>query len=155
MLKYVETKVTFSEVPDEISLCINISNCPCYCKGCHSSYLAEDKGEVLDFKVLDNFIKNNQGITCIAFMGGDNDPDMVSRLAHYVRQKYDLKVCWYSGKQDLSNEVSLDYFDYIKLGPYIKERGPLSSPNTNQKFYKVTVSGQLEDITYKFIKKEI
>lgn len=27
MLKYVDTKVTFSEVPNEISLCINISNC--------------------------------------------------------------------------------------------------------------------------------
>ena len=27
MLKYVDTKVTFAEVPNEISLCINISNC--------------------------------------------------------------------------------------------------------------------------------
>ena len=27
MLKYVDTMVTFSEVPDEISLCIEISNC--------------------------------------------------------------------------------------------------------------------------------
>ena len=44
MLKYIDTKVTFAEVPNEISLCINISNCPCNCKGCHSSYLAEDIG---------------------------------------------------------------------------------------------------------------
>ena len=28
MLKYVDTLVTFSEIPDEISLCINVSNCP-------------------------------------------------------------------------------------------------------------------------------
>ena len=27
MLKYVNTEITFAEVPDEISLCINISNC--------------------------------------------------------------------------------------------------------------------------------
>ena len=28
MLKYVNTLVSFSEVPDEISLCIGVSNCP-------------------------------------------------------------------------------------------------------------------------------
>ena len=28
MLKYVDTMVTFSEVPSEITLCINVSNCP-------------------------------------------------------------------------------------------------------------------------------
>ena len=44
MIKYKETQVTFSEVPDEISLCINISNCPHRCKGCHSPYLQEDVG---------------------------------------------------------------------------------------------------------------
>ena len=47
MLKYVDTKVTFAEVPDEISLCINISNCPNHCEGCHSPYLAEDIGTEL------------------------------------------------------------------------------------------------------------
>ena len=47
MLKYVDTKVTFAEVPNEISLCINISNCPCKCPNCHSSYLAEDIGTAL------------------------------------------------------------------------------------------------------------
>ena len=47
MLKYVDTLVSFQEVPDEISLCINISNCPCHCDGCHSPYLADDIGEYL------------------------------------------------------------------------------------------------------------
>ena len=28
MIKYVDTLVSFSEVPNEITLCINISNCP-------------------------------------------------------------------------------------------------------------------------------
>ena len=69
MIKYVDTLVTFSEVPDEITLCINISNCICHCKNCHSSYLAEDIGEELTFKALDTLIKNNNGITCVAFMG--------------------------------------------------------------------------------------
>ena len=45
MLKYVDAKVVFAEVPDEVTLAINISNCPCQCKGCHSSYLAQDIGK--------------------------------------------------------------------------------------------------------------
>ena len=27
-MKYTGTEITFAEVPDEITLCINISNCP-------------------------------------------------------------------------------------------------------------------------------
>lgn len=45
MLKYVDARVVFQEIPDEITLAINISNCPCHCKGCHSQYLAEDIGK--------------------------------------------------------------------------------------------------------------
>ena len=39
MLKYLNCQVTFAEVPDEISLCINITNCPNRCPGCHSPEL--------------------------------------------------------------------------------------------------------------------
>jgi anaerobic ribonucleoside-triphosphate reductase activating protein len=45
MLKYVDTAVTFAEFPNEVSLCINISGCPCCCDGCHSPYLSKDIGE--------------------------------------------------------------------------------------------------------------
>ena len=37
--------------------------------------------------------------------------------------------------------------------PYIKEKGPLDNPNTNQRFYKV-VNEELIDITHKFWKRE-
>ena len=36
MLKYVNTAVVFQEIPDEVTLAINISGCPCRCPGCHS-----------------------------------------------------------------------------------------------------------------------
>ena len=39
--------------------------------------------------------------------------------------------------------------DYLKLGPFLKDYGPLNNPNTNQKFYQV-VEKKLIDITYKF-----
>ena len=33
-IKYESTLITFTEIPDEISLCLNISGCPCHCEGC-------------------------------------------------------------------------------------------------------------------------
>ena len=80
MLKYVETLVTFSEFPDEISLCINISNCPNACVNCHSSYLKEDIGTILDYKELDKLIQKNHGITCIGFMG-DGIGNFIQRVS--------------------------------------------------------------------------
>lgn len=154
MLKYVDTKIVFREVPDEITLCINISNCPCHCKGCHSPYLAEDIGTVLDESKLNRLIQSNNGITCIGFMGGDNDPLLINSFAEYIKIYYEgLKVAWYSGKQELSKSIDLRYFDFIKLGPYKEECGPLTSKTTNQRFYKV-INNKLINITKKFWKHE-
>ena len=73
-MKYVDTKVVFSEIPDEITLAINISGCPVKCSGCHSKYLWEDVGEPLNSDSLHHLIENHKGITCVAFMGGDSSP---------------------------------------------------------------------------------
>lgn len=154
MLKYVDSKVVFAEVPDEITLAINISNCPCQCKGCHSSYLAKDIGEPLDLQHLTNLIDSNKGITCVCIMGGDANPSEVDDIAQDIKEYYpELKVGWYSGRQELSKDIELGNFDYIKLGPYIEEFGPLNSKTTNQRFYKVS-NGELVDITSKFWKHE-
>ena len=152
MLKYVDTKVVFQEVPDEVTLAINISGCPCNCKGCHSSYLAEDIGEPLDLQHLTNFIDSNKGITCVCIMGGDAEPDKVNTLASFITNHYNsIKVAWYSGRQELSKEIDLKNFDFVKLGPYIEELGPLNSKNTNQRFYKIE-ENKLIDITNLFWK---
>lgn len=154
MLKYVDTKVVFAEIPDEITLAINISSCPCNCKGCHSSYLAEDIGEPLDLQHLTNLIDSNKGITCVGLMGGDANPSKVDDIAQDIKEYYpELKVGWYSGRQELSKDIELSNFDYIKLGPYIEEFGPLNSKTTNQRFYKVN-GKELIDITSRFWKHE-
>lgn len=153
MLKYVDTKIVFQEIPDEITLAINISNCPCQCKGCHSSYLAEDIGEGLTLDKIYKLIDNNEGITCICFMGGDSSPKEIDMFARCIKDLYDIKVAWYSGRQELSNSIDLFNFDYIKLGPYKEEFGPLNSKTTNQRFYKVS-GRELVDITSKFWKHE-
>lgn len=153
MIKYVDTLVCFSEVPDEITLAINISGCPIRCPNCHSKYLWEDIGESLDRDSLYSLIENHKGITCVAFMGGDANPNDINNLAEFIRDKYPkLKIAWYSGRQELSKDINLECFDYIKLGPYMEEFGPLNSRSTNQRMYKVH-NGELEDITNKFWKE--
>lgn len=151
MVKYVDTLVSFQEVPDEITLCINISNCPCHCKGCHSAYLAEDIGTELTIEELQKLIFNNKGITCVCLMGGDSDPSYIEELAMYLKFQawYPVKVAWYSGRQYIPNEILVGYFDYIKIGPYIPELGGLDSETTNQIMYKVE-DEELIDITYRF-----
>lgn len=153
-MKYVDTKVVFAEVPDEITLAINISNCPCNCENCHSPYLAKDIGERLDFNSLNKIINDNIGVTCISFMGGDANPSDVNNLAEFIRAKYpELKIAWYSGRQELSKDINLKNFDYVKLGPYIKDKGPINCKTTNQVLLEVeVVQGKVftKDITAKF-----
>ena len=152
MLKYLNTQVTFSEVPDKITLCINITGCKIGCKNCHSPYLAEDIGNILNLQALTSLIDSNSGITCVCIMGGDANPSEVDDIAQDIKEYYPkLKVAWYSGKQELSKDINLEFFDFIKLGPYIEELGPLNSKTTNQRFYKVE-NNKLIDITYKFQK---
>ena len=154
MLKYVDSKVVFAEIPDEITLAINISNCPCHCEGCHSSYLADDIGEPLDLQHLTDLIDSSRGISCVCIMGGDANPSEVDDIAQDIKEYYpELKVAWYSGRQELSKEIELENFNYIKLGPYIKDKGPLNCRTTNQVMLEIDViQGKVfkKDITAKF-----
>lgn len=162
MLKYVDVAVTFSEIPDEITLCIDISNCPNHCPGCHSKYLWEDIGEPLNKESVLKLIEQNTGITCVCLMGGDQAPNSITWLARCIKEKYPhLKVAWYSGLSEIHKDIDVAYFDYIKIGPYIEELGPLTSPTTNQKMIafnhptgEVCSDWYTMDITYKFWKND-
>lgn len=145
MIKYTETEIVFREFPDEITLAINISNCPNRCPGCHSPYLQRDTGSELTPKILERIVAPYRNrITCVGFMGGDGDLLGLYRIAKLVKEKYpDLKIGWYSGRSNFppiisDRDIRFDYniFDYVKLGPYVEDLGPLDSPCTNQKLYK-------------------
>ena len=155
MLKYVNTDVVFQEIPDEVTLAVNISNCPCHCPGCHSHYLWEDIGLPLDTDAIDTFVSQyGKDITCLAFMGGDCDPKGVNMLAQYIHEEHpQYKVGWYSGRVRIPPLVNKTDFDYIKVGPYIRHLGPLDKPTTNQRLYRQDEDGSFEDITYRFWKK--
>ncbi len=156
-MKFAETMVVFREIPDEIALAINISNCPVGCPGCHSKYLAQDIGETLDRDSLRKLIEGNPGISCVSFMGGDADPKGLVELSLWVRETWPaLKTCWYSGRTMDVDEPYVSAFNYVKVGPYIEERGPLDSPTTNQRFYSVSVEqgrAALVDLTHRFTRR--
>lgn len=150
MVKYVNTEVVFEEIPDEITLAINVSNCPNHCPGCHSPYLREDIGDTLYGDVLERLVNNNDGITCICFMGEGRDEESLINLIEFIRYRWGktLKIALYTGGEKTGGYM-WDNLDYIKLGPYIEEKGPLNKETTNQRLYK-KIDGKWEDITYRF-----
>lgn len=154
MLKYKELQVTFSEIPNEITICVNITGCNIHCKGCHSPHLWKDEGEELTPKAIMDFLNKNRGVTAICFMGGDSNPEEVMQLCKYVKEHTILKTGWYSGKDFNINLLPFKYLDYYKTGPYIEALGGLNNKHTNQNLYEIThgESATFEDITSKFWK---
>lgn len=154
-MKYVNESIVFQEIPDETTLAINISNCPCRCPGCHSKYLWGDIGDILTHQHLDKMIAKYDGaLTCISFMGGDANITDLNDMAFYLKNIHpQLKVAWYSGRTVIAPELNRSLFDYIKVGPYIEHLGPLNKETTNQRLYKKTAPDTWEDITYRFWKK--
>lgn len=155
MLKYVNTGVVFQEIPDEVTLSINLSRCPCHCPGCHSQYLWQDIGEPLTSMALEGLVREyGADITCVCFMGGDAEPQYVGQLAKYLRREHpELKVAWYSGRARVPQTVRKADFDYIKVGPYIEHLGCLKERTTNQRLYKRASGDDFKDITPRFWKK--
>lgn len=139
MLKYVDTDIVFQEIPDEVTLAVNLSGCPCRCPGCHSKHLWDDTGEPLTDEAIDCLLSRQPaGVSCVALMGGDASPAEVDAIASRLKQRHPgIKTAWYSGRSILSKEVNLDNLDYVKLGPYLAHLGPLKSPQTNQRLYLV------------------
>lgn len=155
MVKYVpqDTTVVFTEIPDEISLAVNLSNCQNNCVGCFEAYLKKDIGEELNLRAIDELITKNEGITCFLFMGEGNDQKTLKELVIEIKKKYpELKLGVYSGRERVEGWF-YEVFDYIKIGPYKAEFGPLNKKTTNQRLYKLMQSVTprcFEDITYKF-----
>ena len=153
-LKYLGYSIVFQEVPNEVSLAINISGCPHKCEGCHSKYLWEYKGNYIS-NDIDNLIKKYQGlITCVCFMGGEQNPADLLYCIH-IAKEHNLKICLYSGVDTLSHLIRLGIAsscDYVKIGHYDDRCGGLNNPTTNQKFFS-RIDGQLVDTTFLFQKR--
>lgn len=164
-LKYYDVAVTFSEFPEETTLCVNISGCPGMCSHCSEPWLMPYVGTELTNDEIDKLIEEHPGITCFGLMGGDSNHDDVVRIANYIHEKHkDLKVGIYSGREFLNMKL-LDCLDLYKIGRWILPEGPveewhkkncgvLQFPWSNQLMFEKTKdmfgNEVWENITYKF-----
>ncbi len=152
MLKYYNYDIVFQEIPNEVTLAINITNCPNRCKGCHSPHLQKDIGEELnEERIVSLMDKYVSAITCFCFMGGDGNPPRVAALANFLRLHYpDVKVAWYSGCAKLPAGFEIQNFQYIKLGGYEEDLGALKSETSNQHLFEIQQNGLMRDVSYLF-----
>ncbi|MBR3303512.1 MAG: anaerobic ribonucleoside-triphosphate reductase activating protein [Bacteroidales bacterium] len=150
MLKCYNFDIVCQEIPEEVTLAINISGCPNRCKGCHSPWLWKDEGVPLDENFLSLLVeKYLSGITCVCFMGGDQAPEVINSLAAFVKEKFSgLKTAWYSGLEQIPKSIGILNFNFIKIGPYIEGLGGLRSAQTNQKLYRVDGIDSLSQIPF-------
>ena len=101
-------------------------------------------------------------------MGEGNDEETLKKLILYIKEKYPkIKIGLYSGRNTVNEDFYWENLDYLKIGPYVAELGPLDKETTNQRLYMggkhyswaVTVGGTLrkgwKDITEKFWKKSL
>ncbi|MEA4918272.1 anaerobic ribonucleoside-triphosphate reductase activating protein [Proteiniphilum sp.] len=150
MLKFVDYDIVFQEIPDEVTLAINLSNCPYSCKGCHSPHLQQDIGTALNESALAGLLQSyGKAITCLCFMGGDADTGQLYQLAYFVRESCGgkIKTAWYSGNDRIPDNCKA-YFDFVKTGPYVEMLGGLNKSTSNQRLYRIE-NGDITDITYR------
>ena len=147
MIKYVPelTDIVLEEIPDKVTLAVEISNCRGSCIGCHSPFLKQDIGEELTPEAVDALIAANFGVNCFLLLGEGRDRDALLRIAEHLRRRHPgIERALYSGRPEVEPEIHAA-FDYVKVGPYIQELGPLNKPTTNQRLYH-----HGEDITARF-----
>lgn len=154
MVKYYNFDIVFAEIPNEVTMAINITNCPNRCVDCHSPHLQKDIGFELTEEEYTLLIeKYIYDVTCICFMGGDANPQEIEELAQFSKKKFpSLKTAWYSGMASIPETIDQKSFDYIKIGAYIPAKGPLNKPTTNQRLYAIEADGSRTDITSLFWK---
>jgi anaerobic ribonucleoside-triphosphate reductase activating protein len=159
MLKYLNTQICLTEIPDEISLGISVLGCNVHCTDCHSKHIwdvnSENKGICLTEDEIDKLIESNPFITCVLFFGGEWDLEYLENIIKYIRKKHKLKVALYSGQETrfFKKTTVTQSLNYLKTGPYIKKLGGLRSINTNQQLYSIEPPLWV-DITYKFRRNE-
>lgn len=173
MIKYVPgmTSIVMEEIPDKVTLAVDISNCTGLCEGCHSPFLRKDVGDELTPEAVGSMLDANFGVNCFLFLGEGNDHSALMDIASYIRSAHPfLDLAIYSGRDNVEDDI-WRLFDYVKVGPYRPSCGPLNERTTNQRLYHVIHDGTsalaqamtsassqaytLEDITCRFWRKGI
>ena len=142
LIPVVSTGITLNEVPDKIAYFIELGSCTQRCKGCHSEELWE---EVKSPMSLEDVLRGAEkvvesGANAIVLMGGTCNKMSTQDLLKVLDGLSEIApTCLYSGLDDeklnrfFAEETNITW---IKTGSYKEELGGLSSPTTNQRFYR-------------------
>lgn len=141
-MKYSKFDIVFKEHPNHVSLAFQITGCKNRCIGCHSPELQEDIGSELTETVLKNILIKYHGLVDnVIFFGGYHDyPTLLSLLK--ICKDNNFKTTLWTGCETVSDEIKA-FLDYLKIGPYIKERGTLGSKDSNQKYFEVKTNKEI------------
>jgi len=114
--------------------------------------LREDIGKPLTYDSIAPVIEEYRPhIDAICFLGHGTEAqseDFIYMVTS-VRLNYkNLLIGLYSGFDKILDKFK-DVVDFYKVGRYIKEKGGLDSPGTNQRMYR-RFGGNLVDVTHEF-----
>ena len=155
MLRFADFCLSHMEIPGETSICIYITGCTNRCKDCHYPDLQSPAyGEPLSDRISLIYDLYGSMATCVCFLGeGGSTEAERTELSCYADMAHGrgLKCCLYSGR-DKEIEEWMNVFDYVKTGSFQPDKGPLTSPKTNQRMYRKTSAGYA-DITNVFWQK--
>lgn len=135
-MKYYQYTVVFQEMPDDIALTFELTQCPMHCDGCHSPHLQEDIGETITLSVFRQIVDKYIGmVSAVLFMGSAYNADDQLELAQMLdyAKSLGLKTCIWTGESDVCANLK-QYLDFLKTGRYIAEKGALGTPGTNQRY---------------------
>jgi anaerobic ribonucleoside-triphosphate reductase activating protein len=148
VLYFSHPQITVQDVPDEISLALSISGCKLKCHGCHSAFTwNEQYGKELTDKSMLDLLYKHKHISCVLFYGGEWKSNRLLELFQIVKSK-NLKICLYTGLEfSKVPELIKDQVDYLKVGRYISNLGPINQKGSNQKIFSKK-DNIFYDITY-------
>jgi anaerobic ribonucleoside-triphosphate reductase activating protein len=83
-------------------------------------------------------------ISCVLFFGGEwSSGELISKLK--ISRNYQMKTCLYTGLEKIPQRI-IQHLDYLKTGPWIKERGGLDSETSNQRFVDLATGNVLNKL---------
>ena len=96
MLILANHQVTFNEIPDTVSLSLNIFKRILKESDFKFNNNENFPRELLTKELLHALITDNPEIECVIFIGGDHCPGSLNTLAYYIKSIFKLKFALFS-----------------------------------------------------------
>ena len=141
--------VSFKEHPWYVNLTLFVDGCPRACKGCSWKGVKKDVHKFNEDSFTQLLSNYQNKVENVVFLGGDW---LGKNLLPFIdiAHLFGFSACLYSGADDISeiDEDVLKNLEWLKVGSWKEEYGPLTSPTTNQRFYKLSSGKVVDEIKF-------